>query len=94
MTAYLGQIAFLIVVGIASFILAKRIRRIRQNILLGREAHRHDQPAERWRTTLLVAFGQKKMFKRIIPAIFHLFIYVGFIVINLEVLEFVLDGLL
>jgi len=43
---------------------------------------------------LLVAFGQQKMFKRIIPALLHLFVYVGFIIINLEVLEFVLDGIL
>ena len=43
---------------------------------------------------LLVAFGQQKMFKRLIPAFLHLLIYVGFIVINLEVLEFVLDGIL
>ena len=43
---------------------------------------------------LLVAFGQKKMFKRLIPAVLHLFIYVGFLVINLEVLEFIIDGLL
>ena len=43
---------------------------------------------------LLVAFGQRKMFKKIIPAILHLFIYVGFLVINLEVLEFIIDGLI
>jgi len=92
--AYIGQIAFIIIVGVASFVLVKRIRRIRQNILLGKEADLSDQPAERWRTMLLVAFGQQKMFKRVIPAVFHFFIYVGFIVINLEVLEFVLDGLL
>ena len=42
---------------------------------------------------LLMAFGQKKMFKRFIPAILHFFIYVGFLVINLEVLEFIIDGL-
>ena len=74
--------------------LYQRISRIRQNILLGRETDRSDRTAERWKTMLLVAFGQKKMFKRMIPAFFHLLIYVGFIVINLEVLEFVLDGLL
>ncbi|MEM9671832.1 MAG: 4Fe-4S dicluster domain-containing protein [Cyclobacteriaceae bacterium] len=92
--AYIGQIAFIIIIGGASFVLAKRIRRIRQNILLGQEANLSNQPAERWRTMLLVAFGQQKMFKRVIPAFFHFLIYVGFIVINLEVLEFVLDGLL
>lgn len=74
--------------------LYQRISRIRANILLGRETNRTDRTAERWKTMLLVAFGQKKMFKRVIPAFFHLLIYVGFIVINLEVLEFVLDGLL
>jgi len=43
---------------------------------------------------LLVALGQQKMFKRLVPAFLHLLIYVGFLVINLEVLEFVLDGIL
>ncbi len=43
---------------------------------------------------LLVAFGQKKMFKRPIPAILHFFIYAGFLIINLEVLEFIIDGIL
>ncbi len=94
MLAYLGQIVFIIIVGVASVILAKRIQRIQQNILLGQDTTRDDQSHKRWRTMLLVAFGQQKMFKRIIPAFFHLLIYVGFIVINLEVLEFVLDGLL
>ncbi|MEM9833702.1 MAG: (Fe-S)-binding protein [Bacteroidota bacterium] len=94
MAAYIGQGAFIIVVGVASFILAKRIRRIRQNILLGKESHQYDQSATRWKTMLLVAFGQQKMFKRFIPAFFHFLIYIGFIIINLEVLEFVLDGLL
>ncbi len=94
MPHYIGQIAFFLIVGIASFLLYQRISRIRQNILLGRETDRSDRTAERWKTMLLVAFGQKKMFKRVIPAFLHLLIYVGFIVINLEVLEFVLDGLL
>ncbi|MGB3777392.1 MAG: (Fe-S)-binding protein [Tunicatimonas sp.] len=94
MPHYIGQIAFFLIVGVASFLLYQRISRIRANILLGRETNRTDRTAERWKTMLLVAFGQKKMFKRVIPAFFHLLIYVGFIVINLEVLEFVLDGLL
>ena len=94
MLHYIGQIAFFVIVGVASFLLYQRISRIRANILLGRETNRTDRTAERWKTMLLVAFGQKKMFKRVIPAFFHLLIYVGFIVINLEVLEFVLDGLL
>lgn len=52
-----------------------------------------DHPGDRMRNMLLVAFGQKKMFKRFIPATLHFFIYAGFLIINLEVLEFVIDGL-
>jgi ferredoxin len=87
------QIAFVIVLGLAGFILTRRITRIKKNIQLGKKVTINDRPQERLKNLLLVAFGQKKMFKRPIPAVLHLFIYVGFIVINLEVLEFVIDGL-
>ncbi len=89
---YIPQVAFLIVIVIATFLITKRVRRIRENILLGRPIERSDNSGERWKTMLLVAFGQQKMFKRIIPAFLHLLIYVGFLIINLEVLEFILDG--
>lgn len=91
---YIAQIAFLLIVAIAAGFLTKRISQIRKNIMLGRPEIRNDQKDTRWRTMLLVAFGQQKMFKRLFPAFMHLFIYVGFLVINLEVLEFVLDGIL
>lgn len=90
---YISQIAFLVIISIAGYLLYQRISRIRKNIFLGKPAGRNDQPAERWKTMLLVALGQKKMFKRIVPAFLHLLIYVGFLVINLEVLEFVIDGI-
>uniref|UniRef100_UPI004048137F 4Fe-4S dicluster domain-containing protein n=1 Tax=Roseivirga sp. TaxID=1964215 RepID=UPI004048137F len=89
---YISQIAFLVIVSIAGYLLYQRISRIRKNIFLGKPAGRNDQTAERWKTMLLVALGQKKMFKRIVPAFLHSLIYVGFLVINLEVLEFVIDG--
>ena len=91
---FISQIAFVVVAGVAAFFLIKRIRRIRKNILTGRTADRSDHPEKRWKTMLLVAFGQKKMFKRPLAACMHLLIYVGFLVINLEVLEFILDGIL
>lgn len=91
---YLSQIAFVAVLGFFSYLLYKRITQIKQSILLGRDIDRTDNSSERWKTMLLVAFGQQKMFKRVIPAVLHLFIYVGFVVINLEVLEFILDGFL
>lgn len=88
------QIVFVIVLAVAGYIITKRVKRIVANINLGKDVEIKDRKNERWRNVLLIAFGQKKMFKRPIPAIFHLFIYVGFIVINIEVLEFIIDGLL
>jgi len=90
----LPQVAFVLILGIAGFYLNKRIQFLRRNILLGKAETRNDQPENRWKAMFLVALGQQKMFKRLIPAFLHGLIYVGFLVINLEVLEFVLDGLL
>lgn len=90
----LPQVIFVLILGTSGYFLSKRINFLRRNILLGKGETRNDQSENRWRTMLLVAFGQQKMFKRIVPALLHLLIYVGFLIINLEVLEFVLDGIL
>jgi heterodisulfide reductase subunit C len=90
----LPQLAFILILGAAGFILSKRIKFLKRNILLGKAEVRNEHPEKRWKTMLLVAFGQQKMFKRLTPALLHFLIYVGFLVINLEVLEFVLDGIL
>ncbi|MEJ7643072.1 MAG: (Fe-S)-binding protein [Chryseolinea sp.] len=87
------QIVFALVLALTIFVVWKRSARIRKNIKLGKARELKEQDGKRLQNMLLVAFGQKKMFARIVPAILHLFIYVGFIVINLEVLEFVIDGL-
>ena len=91
--AIISQIAFLAVLGFFGFLIYKRITRIKANILLGRDEEITPDP-KRWSNLVLIAFGQQKMFKRIIPAVFHLFIYVGFVLINIEVLEIILDGIL
>ena len=70
------------------------VRKIRRNILIGKFVDLTSQRKERMATMLRVAFGQKKMMTRPIPAILHLFVYVGFILINFEVLEMFTDGLL
>ncbi len=89
------QIVFILVTLAAIYIFARNIAKLRRNILLGKEI---DEPienkGERWKLLLLNALGQKKMFKRPIPAILHFFVYVGFVIINVEVLEIILDGLL
>ena len=87
------QVAFLLTLGIATYFISRRISKIRKNINLGKRTAVISSAPERIKNLLLVAFGQKKMFKRFIPAILHFFIYVGFLVINIEVLEFVIDGI-
>ena len=85
------QIIFIICAGIATWIFAKKAAEIRRNIFLGRDEDLNDQPGKRWKNVLLLALGQKKMFKRPIPAILHFFVYAGFILINIEVAEILLD---
>ena len=89
---FIPQIAFLILMAMFVWLIARRVKRIRSNIRLGKDLALTPDP-QRWQNLLLIAFGQKKMFKKWIPAVLHLFIYVGFILINIEVLEIVLDGL-
>jgi ferredoxin len=61
---------------------------------LGRDEPYTDQPGRRWKNVLLLAFGQKKMFRNPLVAVMHFVIYAGFVIINLEVLEIALDGIL
>ncbi len=90
---YLQQIIFVLVLAVASYLLIKRVKFIKKGISLGKPLDRTDRSSERWRSMFLVAFGQKKMFKKPLPAFLHLFVYAGFLIINLEVLEFIIDGL-
>lgn len=86
------QIIFIICAAIATYLFAKKITEIRRNIKLGRDENLTDNAGARWKNVLLLALGQKKMFKRPVPAILHFFVYGGFILINIEVLEILIDG--
>lgn len=66
---------------------------IKRMILSGQPERLDDQPLRRWKNVFLLALGQKKMFKNIPVALLHLFVYAGFIIINLEMIEIVVDGL-
>jgi heterodisulfide reductase subunit C len=91
---YIPQVLFILVSGIAIYLFAGKVSEIRRNIFLGREEDLNNNSAQRWKNLLLLAFGQKKMFKNPLVAVMHFIIYAGFIIINIEVLEIVLDGLL
>jgi heterodisulfide reductase subunit C len=87
------QIIFLIITSVVFFVAGKQFMKIRRNILLGKDETINDNPSERWRNVLFIALGQKKMFTRWIPAIFHLFIYVAFLFTQVELIEILIDGI-
>jgi ferredoxin len=91
---YIQQILFVAVSAVSIWLFARKIGEIRRNILLGKDENLNDNPSLRWKNLLLLAFGQKKMFSNPLVAIMHFVIYAGFLIINLEVLEIVLDGVL
>ncbi|PHQ56808.1 MAG: Fe-S oxidoreductase [Lutibacter sp.] len=90
---YIDNIAFaiLLVLGIGFFV--KNIRKITRNIKLGKDIDRTDNANARWKNMAMIALGQSKMVKRPIAGVLHIIVYVGFIIINIEVLEILIDGL-
>src|SRR6187455_125609 len=87
------QVLFVLVSGVSIWLFTKKVKEISRNIKLGRDEDFSDNKSQRWKNVLLLAFGQKKMFKNPLVAIMHFFVYAGFIIINIEVLEIVLDGI-
>ncbi len=87
------QILFIVITIIAIWLFSKKVGQVRRNILSGRDEDLTDNKNLRWKNVLLLAFGQKKMFRNPLVAVMHFIIYAGFIIINIEVLEIVIDGL-
>ncbi|MBO9153713.1 4Fe-4S dicluster domain-containing protein [Chitinophaga sp. GCM10012297] len=87
-----SQLLFLVALVAAVYFFSRRVAGIRRNILRGRDIDLSDQPALRWKNLVLLAFGQKKMFRNPLVAVLHFFVYAGFIIINLEILEIIIDG--
>lgn len=83
--------ALVLIFGIGFF--TKNVKKLIRNIKLGKAIDRSDQPKERWKNMIRVALGQSEMVKRPIAGILHIIVYVGFIIINIEVLEIIIDGL-
>ena len=90
---YLDNILFLICIVVGFGLFAKSMKEIYRNIMLGKAINRSDNKGERWKVMSEVALGQSKMSKRPIAAILHVFVYVGFVIINIEMLEIMVDGL-
>jgi heterodisulfide reductase subunit C len=92
--ALIQQIFFIAALGTVAWLVVRRIGIISATIRLGRAEDRFDQPAKRWAVMLRVALAQKKMFDRPLIGFLHFAVYAGFILINIEILEITLDGLL
>jgi heterodisulfide reductase subunit C len=89
----ISSIIFIIILAAGSFLFYKNVTKIRRNILLGKETSRNDQSPERWKLMAMVAIGQSKMVVRPVAGIMHILVYVGFVIINIEVVEIVIDGI-
>ena len=90
---YLDNLLFLILLVAGFGLFGKSLLKIYRNIHLGKEINRSDRKAERWETMARVAMGQSRMTARPVAGILHLFVYVGFIIINIELIEIIVDGL-
>jgi heterodisulfide reductase subunit C len=90
---YLPNILFaiLLIAGIGFFV--KNISKIKRNINLGKDIDRSDNKSERWKNMANIALGQSKMVRRPVSGLLHIVVYLGFIIINIEVLEIIIDGL-
>ena len=90
---YIDNIIFFIALVAGFGLFFKSLREIYRNIQLGKKIDRTDNPSLRWQTMARVALGQSKMGKRPIAGILHMFVYVGFVIINIELLEIIVDGI-
>ncbi len=90
---YLDSILFaiLLIIGFGCFFI--NIKKIIRNINLGIDVNRKDNPKARWKNMAMIALGQSKMVKRPVAGILHIIVYAGFIIINIELLEIIIDGL-
>ena len=83
--------ALLLAVGIGYFTM--NVKKLMRNINLGRDVNRKDHSSERWKNMIMVALGQSKMVKRPVAGVLHIIVYAGFVIINIEVIEIIIDGL-
>ncbi|RTY80051.1 (Fe-S)-binding protein [Flavobacterium sp. LS1P28] len=91
--SYLDNILFAVILVIGFGYFFNSVKKIRRNINLGTDVNRFDNPKARWINMAMIALGQSKMVKKPIAGALHIIVYVGFIIINIELLEIIIDGL-
>ena len=93
MTAYIPNILFAIFLALGIGYFSKNVKKLIRNIKLGRETDLTGDKGQRWKNMAMIALGQSKMVVRPIAGLMHIIVYVGFVIINIEVLEIIIDGL-
>ncbi len=93
MISILDNLLFFVLMVLGFGLFALNLIKLKRNIFLGQTIDRRDQSKQRWNNVLTVALGQSKMVKKPIAGFFHILVYVGFLVINIELIEIVIDGL-
>ncbi len=88
----ISNIVFAVLLVGAAALFGFQVSKIRRNILLGKDVDRNDKSGERWKLMARVALGQSKMVTRPVSGLLHILVYAGFVIINIEVLEIVIDG--
>jgi hypothetical protein len=88
-----AQVLFILAFAFGVWFFVRNINRLRRNINLGKDVNRSDQPKKRFSQMARVALGQSQMVRRPIAGIMHIFVYVGFVIINIEILEIIIDGI-
>lgn len=90
---YIDNILFLILIVVGFGLFFKSLKELTRNVNLGKDIDRSDNKNERWAVMGRVALGQGKMVKRPVAGILHILVYLGFIIVNLELAEIFIDGL-
>lgn len=90
---YIDNIIFLLILIAGFGYFAFNIKKIVRNIKLGHDVNRYDNPGERWGNMARIALGQSKMVRRPVSGFLHIIVYVGFVIINIELLEIIIDGI-
>nr|WP_314897779.1 (Fe-S)-binding protein [uncultured Flavobacterium sp.] len=91
--SYLDNILFAILLAIGFGYFYINVKKIIRNINLGAAINRKDNAKARWENMAMIALGQSKMVKRPVAGVLHIIVYVGFVIINIELLEIIIDGL-
>ena len=91
---YIPNILFAIILVLGVGYFTRNVKKLIRNIKIGRNVDASDNKSQRWKNVVMIALGQSKMVKRPIAGIMHVIVYIGFVIINIEVFEIIIDGLL